>query len=142
MSVAEWIVALKSDDVVLRRNAARGLNSLGPEAQGALPDLHEALKDPDAEVRIWSALALIDNRSWDKAIAPILVQALQHDDALLRQVSCLSLAVIPHEDADKDVIVPALAEAASRDLSPDVRQAATSALKILAPELVGREAAK
>jgi HEAT repeat protein len=142
VTITGWIKALKAGDVVARRNAARALNSFGPEANTALPGLHAALKDTDAEVRTWSALALIDHKSYDKAIVPILVQALQQDDALLRQVSCLSLAVIPHEEADKESIVPALATTAGQDADADVRKAAVSALNIIAPELVSREASK
>src|SRR5262249_32835613 len=49
-----------------------------------------------------------------------------------------SLAVIPYEAAEKDTVVPALATAAANDDDADVRQAAYSALSIVAPEIVSK----
>jgi HEAT repeat protein len=122
---------LKSDDVTERRRAAAALNSMGVGAKDAVPALREAIKDPDAEVRMWSALSLINNNVYDKATVPILLQLLHHESPVLRQVACLSLALIPYEEAEKDPVVATLTEAANKDESAEVRSAAISAMKII-----------
>jgi pSer/pThr/pTyr-binding forkhead associated (FHA) protein len=122
---------LKSDDVTERRRAAAMLNSMGVAAKDAVPELREAIKDPDAEVRMWSALSLINNNVYDKATVPILVQLLHHESPVLRQVACLSLALIPYEEQEKDPVISALTETANKDDSAEVRSAAVSAMKII-----------
>jgi HEAT repeat protein len=47
-----------SVDVDLRRQAAVAIRNIGPEAKDAVPDLVEALRDPDEETRTNAALAL------------------------------------------------------------------------------------
>jgi HEAT repeat protein len=84
---------------------------------------------------MWSALALINNKSYDKATIPILVQVLRHENPTLRQVACLSLALIPYVDAEKETVLPALVETANKDADDEVRKTAISALKIIAPDL-------
>ena len=84
---------------------------------------------------MWTALALINNKSYDRATIPILVQVLHHENPTLRQVACLSLALIPYEDAEKGTVVAALVETANKDDDEEVRKTAISALKIIAPEL-------
>ena len=128
--------ALKSSDSGERRQAAARLHSFGSGAKDAVPELRSALNDSDSDVRMWSALALINNKSYDKATIPILVQVLHHDNSMLRQVSCLSLALIPYEEADKETVVVALTDSANKDDDEEVRKAAVSALKIIAPETV------
>ena len=141
-SVDDLIRALKSDDAAERRSAAAALHSLGPESKAASASLREALKDTDPEVQMWAALALVGNQSYDKAAIPILVQVLQNDNAVLRQVACLSLGLIPYDEGEKERVIPALAEAAGKDANEDVRKAAQSALGIIAPDLVEKTAAK
>lgn len=128
--------ALKAVAPVERRRAAKAFHALGAGAKDALPELRNALKDADADVRMWAALALINNKSYDRSAIPILVQVLRHDNPMLRQVSCLSLALIPYEGADKETVVAALADTANKDGDEEVRQAAISALKIIAPEVI------
>ncbi len=135
-SPADLKNALKAADPAERRRAAKALHGLGSGAKEALPELRSALNDSDPDVRMWSALALINNKSYDKGAIPILIQVLQNDNSMLRQVSCLSLALIPYEDAEKEKVVGALSEAANKDEDEEVRKAAVSALKIIAPEAV------
>jgi len=53
------IAALKSEDLVVRQNAAAALGHLGPDAaQAAVPALTEALGDPEESVRRFAADAL------------------------------------------------------------------------------------
>jgi hypothetical protein len=128
--------ALKSPDVVVRRHAAAAIYNLGPDAKDVLPVLPAALTDADPDVRMWVALALVHNNVFEKATIPILVQTLRHENPTLRQVACLSLAMIPYTDADKETVVPALVDVATKDASPDVANDALTALKIIAPDLV------
>jgi hypothetical protein len=137
-NVARLLTGLKDADVEERRRAARTLHSMGDEAKEATAALRVALKDSDQEVQMWSALTLVNTKSYDKAAIPILVRSLHHENPTLRQVACLSLAVIPYEAAEKDSVVPALATAAANDDDSDVRQAAYSALSIIAPEIVSK----
>jgi hypothetical protein len=128
--------ALKSPDVAARRHAAGAIYNLGPAAKEALPFLPEALADADAEVRMWGALALVHNGVYEKAAIPILIQTLHHENPTLRQVACLSLAMIPYSDADKAAVVAPLMDVATKDTNTDVANDAVTALKIIAPDLV------
>ncbi len=135
-SLADLKKALKAADPAERRKAAAKLREMGGGAKEALPELRAALNDSDSDVRMWAALALINNKSYDKAAIPILIQVLQNENSMLRQISCLSLALIPYEDADRDKVVAALSESANKDEDEEVRKAAVSALKLIAPEAV------
>ena len=132
----DLVRALKSPDVIARRHAASAIYNLGPAAKDILGVLSEALTDADPDVRMWVALALVHNSIYDKATIPILVQTLHHENPTLRQVACLSLAMIPYTDADKEAVVPALVVTATKDPNPDVANDAMTALKIIAPDLV------
>jgi predicted component of type VI protein secretion system len=131
--VARWIKALHGDDATERRHAATALHSLGTEAKAAIPALREALWGSDEEVRQWAALTLIKNEDYDPATIPILVRVLQNENPVLRQVACLSLGIFPFEPAQKEIVVPALTETATKDSDAEVRNAALSALNIIAP---------
>jgi hypothetical protein len=133
-NIGELVAALKSQDVTERRQAASALHDLGMEAKDATPALKQALKDTDSEVQMWAALSLVNTQTYDKDVIPILVRSLKNDNAVLRQVACLSLGLIPYEAGDKATVVPALTDAAGKDPSDDVRQAAKSALNIIGAE--------
>jgi pSer/pThr/pTyr-binding forkhead associated (FHA) protein len=138
-NAADLVKALKDQDPAQRQRAAKALHALGPEVKEATPALREALKDTDPEVQMWAALALINGKCYDKAAVPVLVQILQHDNPTMRQVACLSLGLIPYAGSEKEAVVPALAETAGKDVDNDVRQAAITALNIIAPEVIGKE---
>jgi len=140
-AVVQLARALKSSDTTERLRAVKALHALS-QAKEATTQLREALKDSEEDVRIWSALTLVNNKDYDKATVPVLVDGLHHQDPVLRQVACLSLAVIPYEDAERDAVVPALAETAGSDDDTNVRNAAISALKIVAPEILARAGGK
>jgi len=72
----------------------------------------------------------------------VLVRALRNENPVLRQVACLSLGLIPYLESEKETVIPPLSEAADKDANDDVRKAALSALSIIAPETVGKRAAK
>jgi predicted component of type VI protein secretion system len=140
--VPQLIEALKSPAIAERQRAAAALHSLGAQGKEAIPALREALKDQDKDVQMWAALALVNNQEFDKSVVPVLVRALQNDNPVLRQVACLSLGLIPYLESEKETVIPALTEAADKDANDDVRKAALSALSIIAPETVGKRAAK
>jgi pSer/pThr/pTyr-binding forkhead associated (FHA) protein len=134
----QLIAGLKSTDPTQRRQAAEAMHSLGPESVTATPALKDALRDSDGEVQMWAALTLVKNQAYDKAAIPVLVRTLQHENSMLRQVACLSLGLIPYQDSEKEAVTGALAESADKDTDEEVRQAAKSALNIIAPDLVGK----
>jgi HEAT repeat protein len=141
VDVVSLAKGLKNQDAAERRKAATALHGLGPEAKQASAELKDALKDADTEVQMWAALTLSKNQVYDKAEVPILVRGLQHENPVLRQVVCLSMGLLPFEPAEKDMVVPALAEAVRKDSDEDVRAAAQSALSVIAPELVQNSSA-
>jgi HEAT repeat protein len=98
--------------------------------------LREALKDSDSDVQMWAALTLINNQAYDKASVPICIRVLSNTNSMLRQVACLSLGLMPHDDSDKKLVLPALAQTAQNDADPEVRQAALSALGVISPESI------
>ena len=137
-SVSQLALALRDPDPAERRRAATALHSLGAQAKEAAPALHEALKDTDQDVRMWAALTLVNNELQDKATIPILIGVLQRENPVLRQVACLSLGLIPYEEYERDTVVPALTETASKDGDDEVRKAAVSALNIIAPDAAAK----
>jgi hypothetical protein len=141
-SVADLVKELNSPEVAERRRVVTALHSMGGAAKSATPALRAALKDPDAEVRMWAALTLINNECYDKAAVPILVGALRHDNPVIRQVACLSLGLIPYEQSERDSVVPALAQAAGKDTDEEVRKAALSALNVIDPDVGARVGGK
>jgi hypothetical protein len=141
-TLPQLVEALKSQDGVERQRAAAALHSLGSGAKEAIPALREALKDRDQEVQMWAALALVNNQEFDKSVVPVLVRALRNENPVLRQVACLSLGLIPYLESEKETVIRPLSEAADKDGNDDVRKAALSALSIIAPETVGKRAAK
>lgn len=135
-TIARLITGLKDADAEERRRAARALQSMGSEAKEATIALTEALKDPDEEVQMLAAFTLVNNKNYDKRTIPILIRSLRHENATLRQVACLSLAIIPYEPAEKETVIPALAATTANDDNEDVRKAAYSALNIIAPDIL------
>jgi HEAT repeat protein len=141
-SVTQLAIALRDPDPAERRRAATALHSLGAQAKEAAAALRAALDDSDQDVRMWAALTLVNNELHDKATIPILIGVLQRENPVLRQVACLSLGLIPYEDYEKNTVVPALTETATKDGDDEVRKAAVSALNIIAPEAMAKAAIK
>jgi predicted component of type VI protein secretion system len=141
-SVPQLVEALKGQDGAERQRAAEALHSLGTGAREAIPALREALKDREPDVQMWAALALVNNQEFDKSVVPVLVRALRNENPVLRQVACLSLGLIPYLESEKETVIRPLSEAADKDGNDEVRKAALSALSIIAPETVGKRAAK
>lgn len=86
-TVAEWVVQLKADDVVARREAASALGQYGKEAKEAVPSLVSALRAIDDEVRASAASALgLIRQSPEFAFQP-LVDALDDPSPLVRNMA-------------------------------------------------------
>jgi HEAT repeat protein len=76
--VARLIKGLKEQRGMARKDSAKALAQIGPDAKDAVPALVEALKDPDDTVgRYWAAQAL---RNIGLAAVPTLTQALKDPD--------------------------------------------------------------
>ena len=86
-----------------------------------IPDLVEALKDANDDVREQAAFAL--GQVGDKAAVPGLVQALSDAKPDVRQQAAFALSQIGDASA-----VDALTTAMTKDTDPEVRQQAAFAL--------------
>lgn len=78
------IKALKSKDVLIRRQAASDLASLRLKAVPAIAALTEALKDADVKVRCQAAAALEQLGPRAKAAVPALIDAMDEADSNIR----------------------------------------------------------
>jgi HEAT repeat protein len=94
-ATSSWEQQLRSSDPEFRREAARALGQMGPEAKEAVPSLMAALKDEDRAVRIQAAHALGEIGPEAKAAVPALREsmvtckdgaALRHTLAALRRI--------------------------------------------------------
>lgn len=72
MTVSDWVQQLAAVDATRRREAAKALKEMGPQARAAIPDLRLLLDDKDVSVRITAATAL-----WkiDRQAEPLLLVA-------------------------------------------------------------------
>jgi HEAT repeat protein len=93
-SVPALTVALRSPRVIVRRNAAKALEMIGPFAKQTGPALLRALKDQDDGVRVAAAMAL--TRIDPEATAPIgtLLEALKDANHRRRVIQALGAVVI------------------------------------------------
>jgi HEAT repeat protein len=123
------IKALRHDNSLVREKSARLLYGFAPKAQKAIPALTEALKDSDAFVRQWVATALENLASIFgpilKVAVPGLTDLLKDDDFMVREWAAHALGSIGNS---AKAAIPALKEAAMRDVEPSVKEAAANAL--------------
>jgi hypothetical protein len=130
----ELAQALGAGTVAERRQAARRLSGLVDGVEPAFAALRAALADEDEDVRLWAAIALVNNQQTDPAAVPILLRGLRHPDVACRQLACLSLALYPHDEKGRATALGALREVAAGDRDEGVRRDATTAMRYLAPE--------
>jgi HEAT repeat protein len=126
--VADLAKLLRSDEVEIRRAAARALTRL-PNTVSAIPALIESLKDPDAFVRDNAVDALAVQHPGD-VVGP-LARALRDNDVNAKRRAADTLARLSH---GTESAWPALIELLKDD-NAEVRKAATAALRRL---LIGK----
>ena len=114
---------LRSKDAATRIAAARALGSLGWRAKEALPNLIEAIKDPEVEVRRAAADGLRSlGKEADSAVTALATAAKDDADVTVRAASLAALdAIAPGTRPVLDAHL-----AAMRDRDPAVRAAAAS----------------
>jgi HEAT repeat protein len=123
---------LKSEDPVLRRQAARALGKLGPISLPAVGELVRLLRsDPDALVREHAAEALGDIGPEAAAGVPALVGALKDPVPRVRRDAVRSLGQMGV--VAKGVLHEVLA--AGNDPDPDVKGAAARSARLIDPTL-------
>lgn len=123
-SVKQLVLQLKDPDVDLCVVAIQALGLLGPAAIDAVPALFEALKDTDASLRYWAALALGEI---DAVAIPVLIKALSDTDFCVRWGAASALGQFGPVAKDA---VPALVERLN-DSHEYVRRRASLALSII-----------
>jgi HEAT repeat protein len=118
---------LRSKDAATRIAAARALGSLGWRAKDALPNLIEAIKDPEVEVRRAAAEGLRAlGKEADPAVNALATAANEDADATVRAAALAALdAIAPGTRPVLDAHM-----AATRDRDPTVRAAAASFPKV------------
>jgi HEAT repeat protein len=112
-----------------RATGARLLGDCGAAALPVLPAVIRLLKDPDGDVRVAAAEALlkIAPKTQDEAALGVLADALKSPELLIRLRAAEALA---GRGPQARSALPALA-AALEDPEPEIRQAAREALKIV-----------
>jgi HEAT repeat protein len=119
---------LGSKDAQVRRDAARELGKLGPEAKSAFGALSKAIKDEDKYVRRFSAQALGNLGSEVKGVVPVLVDALRDREKGVVQAAAEALAKTGAEG------VKALADVVKEKKSdPTARKTAVESLGKIGP---------
>jgi HEAT repeat protein len=83
--VSHWVEALKSRDAKERQKAVAKLGNVGPSDAAVVPALLGALKDPAAEVRRETIVALVKCGADARSALPTLANLRQSDrDAKVR----------------------------------------------------------
>ncbi|GIW81176.1 MAG: hypothetical protein KatS3mg105_2983 [Gemmatales bacterium] len=124
---------LHDDDLDLQVAAANTLAAYGPLARPAISALGNAVERGDPEMRIAAMetmQAIGSDAELAKQTVPILIHALQHDDARVRATAAQTLGEYGEHARTAE---PALMKA-RQDSDPEVREAAADALlNILVP---------
>jgi HEAT repeat protein len=98
--VEDLIKKLASGDSDLRRQAAKELSEIGPEAKSAVPALTTALKDKDLFVRRFAAEALGKIGPEAKSAVPALKTALRDQKKEMQQAAVEALGKMGPEAVD------------------------------------------
>lgn len=113
-----------------RATGARLLGDCGPAAASTTPALSKLLKDPDADVRVAAAEALLKfaPETPNDALLGVIVDALQSPGLLVRRRAAEALG---GRGVQAAAALPAL-RAALQDPEPEVRQAVQDAVRKIA----------
>jgi HEAT repeat protein len=93
-AVPELIIALRSPDKYVRREAVWALAKIGPEAASAVFALAKVLRDTAAPVRKGAARALGQIGREARAAIPLLIEALKNSDLLFCRLVAWALGKI------------------------------------------------
>ena len=93
-NLQKLIVALGSDDLAVRRDAAYDLAKIGPDAAPAVSALIDALKDRDEQIRFQSTMALARIGPAAAAAVPVLIELLTSRDDQHRYRAAYALGQI------------------------------------------------
>jgi hypothetical protein len=129
-SIPYRLQGFKSKSAVVRYASARALEHLGPKAEGAIPDLIEALDDADPSVREAVSGAL--QQVGPKAL-PALLAASKDPHVNIRASAINLLGDFP---AQAEEVLPILV-VAFNDKQIEVRHNATRSLARLGPKVRG-----
>ena len=132
-AVPVLIESLDSDDQEVRGSACYALGKIGTGAADAVPALEKRLQELDGASRTAFIWALLQIRPGDQQLAakavPLLVEALNHEQELVRVEAATSLGEIA--SAATPEIIARLKELAEKDPDDRVREAAGEAAKKL-----------
>ncbi len=134
--VPALIIALKDNNVEVRREVAHALGKAGERAEKATPMLIEALKDESQEVRNETVEALMSTgKVGDGKLITALVEALKDDFWPVRHGAVIALGTISEKSAEA---APAIIEIMKNDdeLRWDAADTLTSIGKAAVPFLV------
>src|SRR5262249_55833382 len=93
-AVPDIVGLLEHKDHSVRANAAFALSNIGPEAaKDALEPIKKALTDPDVNVRLYSAQAVINvgGLGQTKLAVPVLLGCLEDESAGVRAAAAVNL---------------------------------------------------
>lgn len=97
-AVPVLIAVLRSDSTILRHSAIDALRMIGPEAKPASTELKRLLKSDDRLISVAAALALVqfdpDDRELQKAVLPLLIEALSDPSPHVHSDAMQALALI------------------------------------------------
>ena len=114
-------------DPAHRKAALKATAILGTRAVEAIPDVAEALHEPDYAPDAALALSFMGS-----AAVPTLREAIKADEAVVRREALRSLAKLPERASiDPQIVVPLLLELAANDPDASVRNVAVTYLGIV-----------
>jgi HEAT repeat protein len=123
----------KLGETTLRRDAMEALGSFEKEADSAIPHLLQLLNDPEAETAAGAASALADIGERADIVVPALVRLMIENRA--EEVRGAAAMAIAQFGEKARLALPAL-EAALHHQDGSVREAARTALQMIAPETI------
>ncbi|MCX7805152.1 MAG: HEAT repeat domain-containing protein [Planctomycetota bacterium] len=115
--MARLTASLKDPDPRKRKDAARALGKMGPEAEKAIPDLRRALND-DPVVAIWAHYALAEITETDEPSVSAIIAKLRDENDDVRGQAATALGEMGPK-AEK--ALPELMRVVAEDRNPGVK---------------------
>jgi HEAT repeat protein len=125
-----------------RMLSAQALRQFGPKAKDALPELHQALEDPDAQVRVNAAGAVWKIEQKPEEVVPVLLAAMKDEsgggsESAARQRAIQYIADIGSQAKEAFPVVLEIWKSDSNN-----RKLAATALKKIDPKGAAKEGVK